>query len=312
MGRRSLSGLYCFLFLSGLVLWLQGSLRALEQKEFLRSQRSGEVTLNYSLEVKGTWQTTFDLVSLLPQSIPGEQEIEAVTFSPAPSSIFRKNGNRYARWRFKGKNIKREVEVALKFSTTRQVLAARTAAEELTAQERKEYTGSEEYLDVDSSIIRQAARQIGSREDELEQVRAILDFVCANLESTKSTRKMYGAAETLKRGRGDCTDYTDLLVTLCRQFKIPARHVSGYLLTRPLCSPHSWAEVYIKEKGWIIVDPLHMDLGLGSFELLHNKYLAFSRVRNDPELGDGMLYVWTVRHGSGARVLVRVKVRDNR
>ncbi len=312
MRMRSRSDLYCPVLLLWLALLSLGSVRAAELKEFRRPQSSGEVTLSYNLEVKGDRQTTVDLTSLLPQSFPGQQEIESVVFSPAPSNIFRKNGNRYASWRFKGRKIKRKIEVTLRFSTIRQVLVEKTADGELSERERSEYTRSEEYLDVGNNMIRQAARQIGRRDTELEQVRAILDFVCANLESTKAVRKMHGAVATLKRGRGDCTDYTDLLVTLCRQFKLPARHVSGYLLTRPLCLPHSWAEVYIRDKGWIIVDPLHMDLGLGSFEVLHNKYLAFSRVRNDSELNNGMLYVWTVLHGSKARVLVRVKVRDEK
>lgn len=52
----------------------------------------------------------------------------------------------------------------------------------------------------------------------------------------------------------DCTLGASLLIALCRARGIPARLVSGYLLTPGLPSRHSWAEVLIAPDRWAPMD----------------------------------------------------------
>ena len=149
-------------------------------------------------------------------------------------------------------------------------------------------------------------RKLKKKNNDIEQVEEILKFVDKNMKSSKASRAMLGASKALEKGKGDCTEFTDVFVALARQFGIPARHVSGYIVTKSTSIGHSWAEVYTRDKGWISVDPLHNALKYGTFEKLQNKYLAFSDIRNDSELDYGMLYSWNVKNGTGARVMVRV------
>ena len=275
-----------------------------------RPIRDMQVELSYQLEVSGRNNTIFELTSLLPQTIPGKQEIGRLSFRPQPDRIYRHNGNRYAHWRFRGKRITHTIAIIFRAKIFQQILQTKEQAEPLSATERSRFLRREKYLDVNQRRIKNACRKIPRKDNEVEQVEAILTYVKKNMRPAKASRKMLGAADALRKGRGDCTEYTDLLVTLARQFKLPARHISGYILSDSTSIGHSWAEIYTREKGWITVDPLHMDLNLGTFSALNNKYLAFSGVRNDRELDNGMLYAWKVTRGYGARVLVRARATD--
>lgn len=85
------------------------------------------------------------------------------------------------------------------------------------------------------------------------------NFIYQFLEySPESTDINTPIEEVLKIRKGVCQDYAHLLVSVCRQNKIPARYVSGYLNqgTDYLGSSqlHAWAEVLIPELGWIGFD----------------------------------------------------------
>jgi len=62
----------------------------------------------------------------------------------------------------------------------------------------------------------------------------------------------WGVKKVLKQGFGQCWDFADCFITLCRASGIPCRQVAGWLYG---CSGHIWAEVHIEGKGWQQVDP---------------------------------------------------------
>ena len=61
----------------------------------------------------------------------------------------------------------------------------------------------------------------------------------------------YGVKQTISQGYGQCWDFCDLFVTLCRASGVPCRQVGGWLYEQ--CG-HIWAEVLIEGKGWLQVD----------------------------------------------------------
>ncbi len=74
------------------------------------------------------------------------------------------------------------------------------------------------------------------------------------------------AAEALALGEGVCQDQAHALIAAARDIGLPARYVSGYLLTSlviddeapefpPSEAAHAWAEVFITGIGWIGFDP---------------------------------------------------------
>jgi transglutaminase-like putative cysteine protease len=87
-------------------------------------------------------------------------------------------------------------------------------------------------------------------------------------------------AEVLKGRRGVCQDFAQLMIGCLRSLGLPARYVSGYILTHPPAgqprlvgadASHAWASVFCPGPGWIDFDPTnrclvqheHITLGWG-------------------------------------------------
>ncbi|TNF86784.1 MAG: transglutaminase family protein [Gammaproteobacteria bacterium] len=86
--------------------------------------------------------------------------------------------------------------------------------------------------------------------------------------------------DVLRAGAGVCQDFAHLAIACVRAFGLPARYVSGYLLTRPpqgqprltgADASHAWISVWCPEFGWVDFDPTnnhrprdeHITLGWG-------------------------------------------------
>ena len=70
---------------------------------------------------------------------------------------------------------------------------------------------------------------------------------------SKSTDVSTPALQALQQGKGVCQDFAHIMVACCRALGLPARYVSGYLLTSPppgqarligADASHAWASVY--------------------------------------------------------------------
>lgn len=76
--------------------------------------------------------------------------------------------------------------------------------------------------------------------------------------SPKSTDVKTPIEEVLKIGKGVCQDFAHVFISVCRQNKIPARYVSGYLNQgmdfKGTSQLHAWAEAFIPELGWVGFD----------------------------------------------------------
>ena len=87
------------------------------------------------------------------------------------------------------------------------------------------------------------------------------------------------ALEALQTKRGVCQVFAHILLACLRSLGLPARYVSGYLLTQPppgqarlvgSDASHAWAAVYLPElanyacQGWLDLDPTNNRTGLAS------------------------------------------------
>ena len=70
--------------------------------------------------------------------------------------------------------------------------------------------------------------------------------------------------DVLKHRHGVCQDFAHLMIGCLRSMGLPARYVSGYLLTSPAPgkprlvgtdASHAWVSVYFPDHGWIEFDP---------------------------------------------------------
>jgi transglutaminase-like putative cysteine protease len=97
--------------------------------------------------------------------------------------------------------------------------------------------------------------------------------------ASQSTDINTPALEALESRRGVCQDFAHILLACLRSLGLPARYVSGYLLTQPppgqprlvgSDASHAWASVYVPElaghacQGWLDLDPTNNRCGLAS------------------------------------------------
>lgn len=97
--------------------------------------------------------------------------------------------------------------------------------------------------------------------DPIKKARALYDYVLAHMQYDKSGTG-WGRGDSIYAcdvGKGNCTDFHSLFITLARASQIPARFQMGIPLPEssegePSGGYHCWAEFYIEGKGWIPVD----------------------------------------------------------
>jgi transglutaminase-like putative cysteine protease len=66
------------------------------------------------------------------------------------------------------------------------------------------------------------------------------------------------AAEAFAEGRGVCQDHAHIFIAAARAGGVPARYVTGYLVTGQGASStaaHAWAEALVPDLGWVGFDP---------------------------------------------------------
>ena len=206
--------------------------------------------------------------------------------------IFNENGNRYAEFVFEKPQKHVEIKIRVKAELFRyDLLTARTKAREEHPTDYRftDFLRHERHIEKDDRQIQEIADGIESQ-TEIDVVKKIYDYVLDNMEYVVRGRKDQGAVRALEQGRGDCTEYSDLFVALCRAKNIPARVVAGYTVRADTAtSKHNWAEVYLKDYGWVPFDPSSGDIENvlirgRAFSRMRPVYIYLSHIRNDQVL----------------------------
>ena len=85
---------------------------------------------------------------------------------------------------------------------------------------------------------------------------AVFNFLDYASETTNTDTTV---TDLLHLKKGVCQDYTHLFIAVCRENKIPARYVSGYLDQGSdyigSSQLHAWVEAFVPNAGWIGFDP---------------------------------------------------------
>ncbi len=144
---------------------------------------------------------------------------------------------------------------------------------------------------------------LAAAQDLMERIHG--DFIY----STESTEVNTPAVEALALRKGVCQDFAHIMVACFRMMGLPARYVSGYLLTQPppgkprlvgSDASHAWASVYVPDvpghDGWYDFDPTNNRVPGEDYVTL-----AFGRDYSDVSPMRGVI------HG-GARHTLRVAV----
>lgn len=109
---------------------------------------------------------------------------------------------------------------------------------------------------------------LGKNVDDHALAEAILDFVAGYIENVPESPYAYHTTsvfDVLDNRTGDCTEHSQLFVTLARAAGLPAREVSGFVYggddRAPSLGGHAWVEVMI-DGWWIGMDPTWEEIQL--------------------------------------------------
>jgi tetratricopeptide (TPR) repeat protein len=125
-----------------------------------------------------------------------------------------------------------------------------------------------------------AAKISGSTREEI--TRKIFYYVDSVLSYHIYLEQDRGAKKALKDGKGDCTEYSELMITLCRAKQIPARIVEGLIPSSGgAIGYHNWVEVFFPQYGWVSFDPTWADHPNSSttFDTMKNSYIQLGYKR---------------------------------
>ena len=115
----------------------------------------------------------------------------------------------------------------------------------------------QKYIESDHPEIKRVA-QILRSPDPLKTIEDVFRWVAGNLRYSGYVGKNRGALFALEHKTGDCTEYANLFVALCRANEIAARSVGGYVCPQngvlKARNYHNWSEFY--DRGtWKLADP---------------------------------------------------------
>jgi len=123
--------------------------------------------------------------------------------------------------------------------------------------------------------LSEAARQYASKSFArgrpwLESVMELTHRIHADFEfQPGATTVSTSVDEVLYQRSGVCQDFAHLMLACLRGFSLPARYVSGYLLTDPppgmprlmgVDASHAWVAAYSPQHGWVEFDPTNDQL----------------------------------------------------
>ncbi len=201
--------LYFLLFLSPYLSTLsQDSI----QKEF---------SITYDFVSKGTTEkVTFTCA--IPKSIEGVQEVNSIDFSLEPDTIFINGDNRYARFsiqNLKKKKATLEIDVDI-ILMNRDITSSKQSP--IFSEIDQDFLKEEKFIDYNSKSIQKLANELHDQ-DSIQMASNIYNYLVTNIEYSGYESDSKGASLALKTKSGDCTEFSDLFIALCRANGIPTK-----------------------------------------------------------------------------------------
>lgn len=129
------------------------------------------------------------------------------------------------------------------------------------ATEISQYLQPTAKIESDSPVIINLAKTIAQNKNDIVQIaQEVATWVSQNIQYDQvlaqkiwnGTIDSQSAEETIKQNKGTCSEYTNVFIAIMRSKGIPARFVTGFIYGGMY---HAWAEIYLKDIGWIPVDP---------------------------------------------------------
>jgi hypothetical protein len=140
----------------------------------------------------------------------------------------------------------------------------------------------QKYIESDHPAINRLAHQLQAP-DVSKTIEKIFRWVAGNVRYSGYAGKDRGALYALEHKEGDCTEYADLFVALCRANGIAARPIGGYVCPQSgvlkAGDYHNWGEYY-EDSTWKLADPQNRVLMQNGADYIAMRIIHTSE--NDP------------------------------
>ncbi len=230
-------------------------------------------TLKYHLRNPNIGRAKTDIA--LPPDIPNYQQIIYDQLTPAPQSLHTdEDGNAMATYYLTSKG---DLDVTFtgwaKTIAAKPNLSSKALASDIPADIVATYTKEDEFWQTSDKAIKDKVAELTDPDKPVvENAKAIYDYVTTTLQYNTGRinadlKRMGASAAFAKPEDSVCMEFTDVFVTMARIAGIPAREVDGYAYTtdevnHPIYYPglgsdilHAWAQIYLPDSGWVMVDP---------------------------------------------------------
>jgi transglutaminase-like putative cysteine protease len=121
------------------------------------------------------------------------------------------------------------------------------------------------YVPASDELLQYALPSFAAERPLLEAVRDLVGRIHADfVYDPTATEISTPVLEVLHARRGVCQDFAHVAIGCVRALGLPARYVSGYLLTRPppgkpklvgADASHAWFATFVPGQGWVDFDP---------------------------------------------------------
>lgn len=118
------------------------------------------------------------------------------------------------------------------------------------------FLGSEQHVNYKNDLVKKflSGCKIPSKGD-LKIAKVLHHIVVNNLNYGMPITDLYSAEEALTKKQVDCGGFSTLFAALLRNYKIPSRIVSGFLVGPKTSIMHAWVEFMSEDGYWISADP---------------------------------------------------------
>jgi len=209
---------------------------------------------------------TLDVYLAVPQDLPTQTLAAPPTYDPAPAEFVSDQwGQKFAHFRFT--DIPSGKEVAARMTTEVTLKRVRWFVDpalvgslsEIPAEVRDKYLVDGPKLGLSDPYIQRASKEaLGGETNPYWMAQKINKYI-----QDRMHYEMVGGWNTapvvLARGSGSCSEYTFVMVAMCRAAGLPARYAGSFVVRGDDASRddvfHRWVEVYLPGYGWVPVDP---------------------------------------------------------
>jgi len=149
--------------------------------------------------------------------------------------------------------------------TWEEVAAALEPPADRAALEASQFAFESPYVDIDDDVLAFARETFSVGKPFLTAAMELTAAIFRDFQYEGGVTDIWTpVSEILERRRGVCQDFAHLEIAALRSLGLPARYVSGYLLTHSAVggerligadASHAWVAVWCPSLGWVEFDP---------------------------------------------------------